>query len=121
MTKIEYQQRGISDHSPLTLKIKLHVRYTHRAWALNPAWLEIMGGTEDISGKIEEFIENNQGTASEGVVWDSLKAFLRGVLIQQVAWAKKQSKANSEQIRDEASNLERQYIKDPTRRTRRYG
>lgn len=47
------------------------------------------------SGKIvaslKEFIKFNSGTAPLGIMWDTLKAFLRGVLIRQISHIKKQS------------------------------
>lgn len=33
------------------------------------------GGLEEVMASLTEFLELNRGTASEGIVWDTLKAF----------------------------------------------
>lgn len=50
------------------------------------------------------------------MVWDSLKAFLRGLLIQHITRVKKKSRAQGEHIRNEVMDmeLERQYVLDPS-------
>lgn len=50
-------------------------------WTINPLWLELIGSTEEIILRLKEFVELNTGTASVGVVWDTLKAYLKGSTI----------------------------------------
>lgn len=73
-----------------------------------------MGELEEVIKKLEEFVVFNEGTAAVGVQWDTLKAFLRGILIQRVAEIKKRSREWEESIRKEMEKAEKQYIEDPT-------
>lgn len=59
---------------------------------MNPMWFEIMGNPDEISAKLNEFIDLNEDTTTKGVMWDALKAYLRGIFIQQVAKIKKSSR-----------------------------
>lgn len=49
-----------------------------------------------------------------GIFWDTLKAYLRGVLIQQVAKLKKDARVWKENIRREVIDAEKNYVMDPT-------
>lgn len=49
-----------------------------------------------------------------GIQWDTLKAFLRGILIQGVAGVKKRAREWEEGIRRELELAEKQYLDDPT-------
>lgn len=89
--EIVYEPRGISDHSPVVIGIKVGKWYSRGDWKVNPFWLEIVEDTGTIMDGLAEFIRVNLGTAPLGIVWDSLKAFLRGVPIQKISYAKKQS------------------------------
>lgn len=103
----------MSDHSPLIVKIGVQGCDSQRIWSLNPIWLEIIGNREEMKARLREFIEHNAGSASEGVVWDSLKAYLRGLLIQQISKVKKQTRVRGEAIREEVLVSERKYVADP--------
>lgn len=73
-----------------------------------------MGDPEEVITKLEEFVVFNEGTVAAGIQWDTLKAFLRGILIQRVAEIKKRSREWEESIRKELEKGEKQYIEDPT-------
>lgn len=99
---------------PLTLTVNLNDRCNQKMWTINPIWLELIGSPEEITLRLKEFVELNTGTASVGVVWDTLKAFLRELLFQQVVKIKKKSREWVGQVRKEAMASERQYVIDPT-------
>lgn len=48
-----------------------------------------MGDPNKAMLPLREFVDVNRGTTSEGIVWDTLKAFLRGLLMQQITKIKK--------------------------------
>lgn len=77
-------------------------------------WLDLMGSTVEIALRLKEFVALNSGTASVGVVWDTLKAFLRGLLHQQVVKIKNKSRELEARARKEVMKSEAQYVKDPT-------
>lgn len=62
----------------------------------------------------KEFVQINAGTAPSGVIWDSLRAHLRGLLIQQVARTKGKPREWKRVSRKEATQAERRYVEDPT-------
>lgn len=76
--------------------------------------MEIIGKKGDISKKINKFVVINSGSASQGMVWDSLKVFLRGILLQNITRVKRQSREKGDQIRKEVRDLEKQYVADPS-------
>lgn len=65
--------------------------------------------------RLNEFVEMNTGTAPAGKVWDSLKAYLRGLIIQQVAKTKGKSREWERDIRREVMQEERQPTLDRQR------
>lgn len=73
-----------------------------------------MKKSDEVLPKLKEFVEFKEHTASSWVLWDSLKAFLRGILIQQVVKIKKESREWEESIRKEVIEAENNYVNDPT-------
>lgn len=61
---------------------------------------------------LAEFIRVNLGTAPLGIVWASLKAFLRG--IQKISYAKKQSQVKELKAKERVRSAEMQYVETPT-------
>ncbi len=53
-------------------------------------WLAAECGMLYIQKHINIFFEINNGTAEQVYIWDSFKAYIRGVLIKQAAFIKKQ-------------------------------
>lgn len=89
---IVYLPREVSDHLPLVLSLSLEGKRAPGIWKISPLWLELMKNAEEVSPKLKEFIELNVGTAPISVIWDTLKAFLRGILIQQEVKIKQTSR-----------------------------
>lgn len=77
--KVEYLTRGISDHSPmlLTLRIPGMRRRDSLPWKLNPFWLTIID-MEQVAVAVTEYFSINNGSTTVNTVWDAFKAFLRG-------------------------------------------
>lgn len=111
---VVYQPRGVSDHSLLIISVKPGYKKSCRVWKMNPAWLEIIEGQEVIVGELKEFITFNADTTSRGVMWDALKAYLRGSLIQKVSNIKKVSRDWEDRFRKELVEAEREYMKEPS-------
>lgn len=76
-----YKPRLLSDHSSFRVRLDVTVSLTRTLWWVNPFWLTLFPSSDSIPGALIEFIRFNRGSASTAVVWDSLKAFLRGCLI----------------------------------------
>lgn len=58
-------------------------------------------------------MELNQGSAAPPVLWDTLKAFLRGVLIQQMAKFNKEARSEEEDTLKDALEVENNFIRNP--------
>ena len=87
----EYLSRTLSDHSPLTLSIYMPEKATNRyRWCLNPTLLFIRD-------QIELFCETNYASSPTSfILWDTLKAFLRGQMIFYTKGIKKKYMAEVE-------------------------
>lgn len=115
---IVYQPRGVSDHSLLTAMVNIRNKKLGGLWRMNPIWFELIEGQNEIVGKVKEFIDFNTDTTTRGVMWDALKSYLRGLLIQQVSRTKKKSSEWEVKIRAELAAAEREYLKEPSADTR---
>lgn len=78
MPEVDYEPRGLSDHSPVAFSIKIGSSYGGGDWKMNSFSLKVIEDDGVIAVSLEEFINLNSGTAPLGIMWDSLKAFLRG-------------------------------------------
>lgn len=88
---VNYMPRGLSDRSPMILSVELRESCRPREWKISPFWMELMGEPNEILTALREFVDLNRGTTSLGVVWYTLKAFLQGIIVQQVSKMKKWS------------------------------
>lgn len=73
---VSYMPRGLSDHSPVTVSVELGESNCPRELKISPFWMELIGEPAEVLTTLREFVDINRGTASEEVVWDTLKAFL---------------------------------------------
>lgn len=111
---IIYQPRGVSDHSLLMVSISINNNMFRRVWKMNPIWFGIIEDQNGIIAKLNEFISFNADTTTRGIMWDALKAYLRGLLIQQISRIKKSSLNWEDKTRKELITAEREYVKEPT-------
>lgn len=70
---VSYMPRGLSDHSPMTASLEIGEGNHLREWRISLSWMELMEEPQDVLSALRECVELNTGTASEGVVWDTLK------------------------------------------------
>lgn len=84
MEEVKYELRGISDHSP-GFSIKTGRSCNRGDWKIGKK----SDDSQKILASLEEFIKLNSRTAPLGIMWDTLKVFLQGVLIQQISHKKK--------------------------------
>ncbi len=80
----------ISDHSAIHLKIHLNNKRKNTVWRLNEGILNNKGLIEELKGEIMRYKEeNDNGEVDPTILWDALKAVIRGRLISHTAFAKK--------------------------------
>lgn len=112
VTDIKYEARGLLDHSPLILTLGLGKRWEGREWKVYPFWLQLISPKEHMLIKIREFLEYNRPSAAQGVVWDILKAYLRGIIIQLISRRKKITKYWEVEIMGKVTDMEKIYVED---------
>lgn len=72
----------VSDHSAIYLKIHLNCRRKDTLWRLNVGILNNKSVVEQIRADIRTYLEeNNNGETDSAILWDALKAVIRGKLI----------------------------------------
>lgn len=87
----DYSSILISDHAPVTLDIKLSIhKSSPPLWRFNSLLLADKTFTEFISKSIDDFLFFNQNDSTScSLLWESLKAFLRGQIISYSSFKKK--------------------------------
>lgn len=86
-----YEPRLLSDHSSFWVWLDVTVSLGQPLWRVNPFWLTLFLSPGDILGALKEFLRFNRHSASAAVVWNSLKALLRGCLIREITGIKRRS------------------------------
>lgn len=72
----------VSDHSAIYLKIHLNLRRKDTIWRLNVGILNNKSVVEQIKAEIRTYLEeNNNGETDPAILWDALKAVIRGKVI----------------------------------------
>lgn len=109
----DYLPRVITDHSPISLTIlpKKHLQNFYR-WRVNNHLLHDPKFEEFITSRIQLFLETNAPTApSPSILWESLKAYLRGQIISYTSRIKKESRKHLDQLESEIKQLEKEHFR----------
>ncbi len=112
----EYLPIVISDHAPLSLDILLFPFHTFRSpWRFNSLLLSDLAFCEYISNSIDDFLLTNQtDSISYSLLWETLKAFLRGQIISYSAYVNKERRNRIKKLSDSIQALDDQYAHRPT-------
>lgn len=96
----EYLPRILSDHSPLTLSINMPEKTPNvYRWCLNPTLLLKPDFCKFIREQIELFCDTNcPSSPNSFILWDALKAFLRGQIISYTKGIKKKYVAEIDEL-----------------------
>lgn len=116
VTDCEYQPVVISDHGPLTMMVRIPgVAPSHRPWRLNPLLLFDDSFVTFIKSEIEFFLAHNQTPGiSYSLIWESLKAYLRGQVISYCAKQRKLCTSRLMQLADDILKLDMLYSVSPS-------
>lgn len=80
----------LSDHAPIYLSVDFNLRFKKNAWKLNSSLLNDLSIKAQIKSEISLFLEfNDNGEVSPPILWDALKAVLRGKTIAISSFRKK--------------------------------
>lgn len=103
---VKYAPRNISDYSPVGVTIITSPTSHRKLWKVNPFLFTIFPSTDPIPRALVEFVRLNQGMAGPAVVWDALKAHLRGLIIKEINAIKTKTKEGENLVMDEAARAE---------------
>ncbi|MBN3289039.1 LIN1 transcriptase, partial [Polypterus senegalus] len=112
----KYDAIVISDHAPMILELKLlSPIHSPRRWRLNPLLLADENCTEFISKQIEFFLETNTSPEiSAGILWETLKAFLRGQIISYLSHRNKSEAKKVAEIKSEITKIDEEHARLPS-------
>jgi len=111
---VEYLPRLLSDHSPLVMSLSIPEKTgrTYR-WRLNPILLKQSEFQKFVREQIDIFTSTNKPSCSNSfILWDTLKAYLRGHCITYTKGLIKSKKSKLNELESEISALEKIYHTD---------
>lgn len=109
-----YLPSGLSDHSPLVVALRSPACRSAALWRLGAHWVSHPELTEKIPPLLVEFWEQNTGSTSPEITWDTFKAYMRGHYISSIAHVKKQQKKETQLLQQSVINNTATYSSDPT-------
>jgi len=101
---VSYHAIVISDHAPLNVDIQFSVQPRYSSlWRLNTLLLSDEKFIDFISNSIDNFLATNQdGVVTYSLLWETLKAYLRGQIISYSAHSRR---VRNMRIRELTSNI----------------
>lgn len=97
----------LSDHNMIYLSVQLSSFAKSTIWRLNLGILNKESTIKELKGEITSCTgDNNDGQVKPIVVWDTVKAVMRGRLISRVAHLKKAKRAAYDDLEKDLRNLE---------------
>lgn len=103
----------VSDHNAIYLTINLDSRQKSTLWRLNVGILNNKTVVKEIKEEISECIKNNaNGEVEPTILWDTIKAIMRGKLISRMAHLNKIKRSRYDELEKELRSLEKQQQKD---------
>ncbi len=116
LKSIEYETTVISDHCPVVMGISFPDNIVpQQTWRFNPHLLSNQDFVEYISNHIYLFMETNQNPqTSKGCLWETLKAYLRGIIISYTASANKESAKRLSEIETRIHAIDQEHSSTPS-------
>jgi hypothetical protein len=106
----------VSDHSAVYLTVQIEGRKRKTGWRLNVGMLNNKTAVEQIKPEIKDYLKiNDNGEVDPSILWDSLKAVMRGNLIALTALNKKKKIMEYNNLVLDLSNVEQQHKKNRPR------
>lgn len=104
----------VSDHAPLTLIVKLNLCPKLTTWKLNSSMLKDYNFKEQIKKEIQDFLDtNDNGEVSPPILWDTLKAVIRGKIIAIASYKKKIRNKTMEDLQNKLKEMENKHKQSP--------
>lgn len=104
----QYLPITVSDHSTVTLDLRFDLKpKQYRSWRLDPLLLSKEAFCKVISEEITFFCDTNKNDGtSPSLLWESLKAFIRGKIISYTSHLNKQRRKRKENLETSIADLD---------------
>lgn len=90
VTDCKYDSIIISDHAPVSINVTIPTQRTKRTWQLDTLLLADSDFVKFITDEIDFFLQvNRTGDISASILWETLKAYLRGQIISRSSHIRK--------------------------------
>lgn len=111
-----YNPIVISDHSPVTLELKWKGHTKPRPpWRFNTRLLSDDKFVKFMSTNIDVFIKvNKTADTSPSILWETFKAFARGIIISYASYEKRQREKRIAELLSQISQLDQTYASSPS-------
>lgn len=111
-----YEATVISDHSPVTMSIQIRgIAQCHTPWRFNTRLLASDKFVKMISDQIDFFLSlNKTPDISASVLWETLKAYIRGQIISFVNYESKRRRKELSSISERITQLDTLYAATPS-------
>lgn len=120
LTHVQYSPRGVSNHSlriawlracPISMLPKA-------PWKRNAFWMQSFPSHDSIESNISHFFDRHSDVTDMLLLWDSFKAYIRGVFISEITAVKRATGDQLIWVEQEVRQLEQQFIASPSNITR---
>ncbi len=106
----EYHNRLLSDHAPVSLNLNIKYSRGNYSWKFDNMLLNDDKFCEYLSKKFTLFLEtNDKGDVSDSVLWETMKAVIRGDIIAYQSAKNRENRAKLSEIDTHMTNLESEY------------
>lgn len=106
----------ISDHNAIHMTINLNNKPKKTLWRLNVSILNNEKMVKEIKKEINDCIkENNNNEVEPTIIWDTIKAVMRGNLISRTAYLNKMKKKKYEELGELLRTLEKMQQRDKSK------
>uniref|UniRef100_A0A671TVT9 Reverse transcriptase domain-containing protein n=1 Tax=Sparus aurata TaxID=8175 RepID=A0A671TVT9_SPAAU len=100
----------LSDHAPMYLSVDLNLQPKLNNWKLNSSLLNDPHFKEQMKREIHFYMEmNDKGDVSPPILWDALKAVLRGKIIAISSYKKKMRNKKMGELQNKLKELEKKH------------
>ena len=112
----DYQAIVVSDHAPLTLDLAFAIpKGDPPQWRLNSLLLSDQTFCDNMTTSMDVFLATNQtDSISHSLLWETLKAFIRGKIISFSAHKNRTLKAEIDDLTNSILDLDRTYSANPS-------
>lgn len=111
---VEYLPRSISDHSPVRVRLQLGLAPSapRPPWRLNPFWTQLIG--MGLLTELREFFTVHAASSNRALVWDTMKAVLRGLYIRDISRRKSKTRELMVALQKRVAETEVSFTRTPT-------